>query len=292
LLTLTGSHQSPQQNQPSENSVGHVDNVGDVPRSLVLTLHPDAVQVPVHRAAATCKEVVNLHFAALSSMDLSQPPPEPQDAFFSLQISQTLSADERRSQHEHWILAKAFQDLMRGVRGSLEKAYFFIELLSAGAFIAKTNSTLDDVLTPFRTKAQKMNFPDLLGHVNQRLETPLVFAKAYSSMQAARNCFEHRNGIVGSKDAKSDGVLTMYFPGLKFFVQQDGKEVEVYKNFRTERETVLQIKMEVRERIFRVGERLTISAADFNEIAFSCVQFGTALALQLPKAGPLLKAVC
>lgn len=259
------------------------DEAATVPRSLVVTLHPDAVQVPAHKAAALCKEVVNLYFAALSSADLSQPPPEPQDTFFNLQISQTLSAEERRSQHERWVLAKAFQDLMRGVRGSLEKAYFFIELLSAGPFIAKSNSTLDQALAPFRIKAQKMNFPDLMGHVNQRLETPLVFAEAYSSMQAARNCFEHRDGIVGSQDANADGLLKMYFPGLKFYVDQGGKEVEIYKNFRTEEEAVLKIKMEVRERIFLVGERLTISAADFNEIAFSCVQFGTALALQLPK---------
>jgi hypothetical protein len=253
------------------------------PRSIVLTLHPDAVQAPAHRAAAMCKEVVNLYFAALSNADLANPPPEPQGTFFSLQISQTLSAEERRRQHEHWILAKAFQDLVRGVRGSLEKAYFFIELISAGHFIAECDSTLDELLAPFQTKAKKMNFPDLMGHVNQKLETPLAFAEAYSSMQAARNCFEHRDGIVGWRDVDEDGVLRLNFPRLKFFVKQGDKEIEIYKDFKAEAEMVIQIKMDVRERVFRFGEPLKIDAADFNDIAFSCLQFGTALAVQLPK---------
>jgi hypothetical protein len=165
----------------------------------------------------------------------------------------------------------------------LEKAYFFIELISAGRFIAESDSTLDQLLAPFETKAQKMNFPDLMGHVNQKLETPLAFAEAYSSMQAARNCFEHRDGIVGRRDVDEDGFLKLNFPRLKFFVKQGDKEIEIYKDFKAEAETVIQIKMDVRERVFRFGEPLKIDAADFNDIAFSCLQFGTALAVQLPK---------
>src|SRR5689334_23638888 len=113
-------------------------------RTFNLTLNPDGVAAPAHRAALICREVIDLYFDALSKVDLSQPPPAPDEAFFRFDIKgPNLSTEERRSAHERWVLVKAFQDLMRGVRGSLEEAYFFVELLRMGRLRARTNSTLD-----------------------------------------------------------------------------------------------------------------------------------------------------
>jgi hypothetical protein len=253
-------------------------------QTIDLTLHPDGVAAPAHRAAIICREVIDLYFDALSKADLSQPPPAPGDAFFRFDIKgPELSPEQRRGAHERWVLAKAFQDLMRGVRGSLEEAFFFIELLNVGKIRAKTDSTLDDVLAPFRAKAQQMYFPDLMAHVNRGLEKPVVFAEAYGSMQSARNCLEHRDGIVGRRDIDASGVLKISVPRMKVFVEQNQAEVEVYKNFYTEKDTLIQMRMETRDLAFRLGEPLKISAADFDDIAFACANFGTMLAQQLPK---------
>jgi hypothetical protein len=97
-----------------------------------------------------------------------------------------INADERRALHETWILSKAFQDLMRGVRASLEEAYFATELLAAGQITTATSTTLEDLLRPYRDKAAGMKFPPLLSAVNARLEKPLEFSEAYRSMQAAK----------------------------------------------------------------------------------------------------------
>ncbi|MBR1228809.1 hypothetical protein JQ600_28395 [Bradyrhizobium sp. AUGA SZCCT0176] len=155
-------------------------------RNLTLTLHADAVAAPAHNAARMCREVVDLYFGALAKADLSEPPPASQEAFFRFSITGPgITADERRSAHENWILAKAFQDLMRGVRGSLEKAYLFVQLHSIGHMQVATNTTIDELLAPFQKKARVTNFPDLLGKLNQKFATPVAFSQEYASMQSA-----------------------------------------------------------------------------------------------------------
>ncbi|MGJ4916600.1 hypothetical protein ACQR10_19520 [Bradyrhizobium sp. HKCCYLRH2060] len=254
------------------------------PHTINLTLHPDAVAAPAHRAAMICREVVDLYFDALSKADLSQPPVPPEDTFFRFSISgPEMSAEHRRGVHERWILSRAFQDLMRGVRASLEEAYFFIELFSLERIVAPSSGTLDEVLMPYRAKAQKLNFPDLMAYVNSALDSPVAFSEAYRSLQAARNCLEHRGGIVGLQDLDSSGLLKISVPRLKAFIEKDGVEIELFKNFYVEQETVLQMRAETRDLVFRLGQPLLISASDFEDIAYACANFGTLLAQQLPK---------
>jgi hypothetical protein len=49
---------------------------------------------------------------------------------------------------------------MRGVRGSLEQVYFFQELSKIKE--VKSNSTLDDLLSPLYKRASDLTFPNLL----------------------------------------------------------------------------------------------------------------------------------
>jgi hypothetical protein len=235
-----------------------------------------------------CREIVDLYFGALDKADLSAPPPEAHHAFFRFRItSEPISATERRAVHESWLLARVFQDLMRGVLASLREAHFFIEIASAGHFQAKSDMTLNEVLEPFRDRARRKKFPDLLASVNKRLDEPLVFADAYQSMQDARNCLEHADGLVGPRDVNADGELKLRFPRLKVFATKNGEEIELYENFYVEAGTEMMFRLGVRERSFRVGERLTIDASDFDDIAFACWQFGALLAQRLPKLPPL-----
>jgi hypothetical protein len=117
---------------------------------------------------------------------------------------------------ENWIFSKAFQDLLRGLKGSLEQAYIFITLLSKRHKVA-SSITLDAFLAPFRREAATLHFGPLLDRVNERLKEPLPFVDAYHSLQRVRNCFEHRNGIVGEVDAPAGGVMILSFPRVNYF---------------------------------------------------------------------------
>jgi hypothetical protein len=249
-----------------------------------IQLNPDGVAAPTHAAAITCREIIDFYFDALTRADLSKKPSAPAGKFFRFDLSgPDLSAAERRAIHENWILAKAFQELMRGVRASLEEAFFFTELLASGPIRAHSSGTLDDILAPFRKRAADLRFPPLLAQVNSRIERPLEFSDAYQSMQAARNCLEHRGGIVSRSDAGPNGIMELRFPALKVFIVRENEEIELYEGLAVEAGTEIMMRFVVRIREFKIGERLKISAADFDEISFGCFQFATELAQRLPK---------
>jgi hypothetical protein len=106
-------------------------------------------------------------------------------------------------------------------------------------------------------------------------------------MQAARNCLEHRAGIVSKADAGPGGVMELRFPRLKFFVVREGSELDVHEGMEVAAGTEIFTRLEVRIRKFNVGERLTITAADFDEIAFASFHFASQLAQLLPKIQPV-----
>jgi len=253
-------------------------------RRIEIQLQPDGVAAPTHIAATTCREIIDFYFDALARADLSKKPAAPEGQFFRFDYrGPDLSAVDRLAMHENWILGKAFQELMRGVRASLEEAFFFTELVAAGTIKAKSSGSLEDALAPFRKKAADLKFPPLLAQVNSRLDRPLEFSDAYQSMQAARNCLEHRGGIVSRSDAGPSGVMELRFPAMKAFIIREGQEVELHEGLAVEAGTEILMRLIVRVREFQIGERLKITAADFDDISFGCFQFATELAQRLPK---------
>jgi hypothetical protein len=253
-----------------------------------LSLDVNAVAEPAHIAAFKCREIVDFYFDALAKADLSKRPAVKQNGFFRFDIrGPDLTADSRRDLYERWILAKAFQDLMRGVRASLEQANLFAELISR-RYQVKADPTFEDLLSPFIAAAANQKFSQLLRDVNARLQRPLEFAAAYQSLQKARNCLEHRNGIVGKPDVGSAGAMELNFPRIKLFYERHGEEVELAAdsavNASDKRPDVeILMRFDVRFRRFNLGERLVLSIGDFNEIIFACYQFGSQLATRLPK---------
>jgi hypothetical protein len=251
-----------------------------VPGSIVLTLNLDAVLLPTQNAVVLSSEIVDFFADAVNKADLSKKPSN--DATQYKFKSPEISAEERKAMYENWIYLKAFQDLMRGVRASLEEAYVALELLSKPHKTA-SNTTLEELLAPFRRDAAKLQFPPLLDLVNSKLIPPLNFVEAYRSLQRARNCMEHRGGIVGNVDAPGGGVMILSFPRVKLFYLRGGEEIEVEAGTVIDAqdgkdEVQIIMKLDLREKRFSRYQRLAITIKDFNEIAFACNYFASQLA--------------
>jgi hypothetical protein len=99
--------------------------------------------------------------------------------------------------------------------------------LLAAPLKIKSDATLDEFFEPIKRKAAARNFGDLLAQVNSKLSQPLNFVDAYQSLQTARNCLEHRDGIVGNVDAPAGGVMILSFPRVKNFYLRKGQEIEL-----------------------------------------------------------------
>jgi hypothetical protein len=278
----------PQAGRDRAEGEGKMNETAEEAPRIQINLDANAVAAPAHAAASTCREIVDFCFGAMAKADLSKRPMGVENFFRFDAKGPDLTVDERRAMYESWILAKAFQDLMRGVRASLEQAFLFIELVSSPGHKVKSASTLGDFVAPFVQRGARKKFPNLLSDVNSRLQKPLEFAAAYQSLQNARNCLEHRGGVVGTSDIGADGMMELSFPRMKLFYERHGEEVELEAGSAVDAgdgkpDVMILMRLDVRRRHFRLGERLVLSIDDFNEIAFACFQFGSQLAMTLPK---------
>jgi hypothetical protein len=252
---------------------------------LTLQINAGRLAAIIDDAVLASSEIVNFHFNALAGANLAEPS-EGGDAKFRLR-GPAMGTDARRSLHERWILAKAFQELLRAVRHSLEEAYILVTLLTKTHRI-KSSSTLAEFLRPFQAKAASLAFPKLLDAVNDKLDPKIEFSAAYKSLQTARNCLEHRDGIVSEVETYGKPMFAMQVPRMKLFYLRDGNEIEVEAGQIIEpgddrAEVEILMKIETRERSFVRGDRLSFASADFNEIAFACHFLGQQLASRLPK---------
>jgi len=247
-----------------------------------LTLHPDAVAHPVHRAAKIATEFIPHALAAIEKADLSAPPLPP--GGFGFQINNTaMSDDETRSWYKNWLLTRGVQDLAKGVRQMLEEAYCFTRIyaLPAGQ---STWGELQGEIAAIRNKANKPSFPDLLQAVNAHLLQPLHFEREFMSLQAVRNCLEHRAGIVDQQDI-DDGctTLTLALPRMGIFVHRAGNDVEVTSGSQLAKGEEVFVTSVVRERHFELGESIQFDQAQLVEAAYGCYAFSVDLISKLPQ---------
>ncbi|MET4493495.1 hypothetical protein [Bradyrhizobium sp. LA7.1] len=251
---------------------------GEMPQ---LMLNRNAIRQPVQTAVVRSTEMVDFAFAAMSSADLSKPP---QGSNFINFKSPDLSAEDRKAAYEAWILARGFHDVVRGAKETLEQAHVYLGLLDKKP---ETQDQIESLTTRLKSKAQYAGFEDLLTATNKRLTVPLEFPSALLSLQQARNCLEHRGGIVGAEDCKGAPTFKLSFPRLKLFYVRDGAEVELTEGSIIEpgagqTHAQIMVRLELQTREFAIGDRLSFSASEFNSIAFAVMQMGEHVANRLP----------
>jgi hypothetical protein len=263
--------------------------MSEVRPTSVLELDPGRIARIIDTAVVSSSELVNFHFNALAGADLTRPAHLP-EAYFKF-VGPDLSADQRRALHESWMLAKAFQDLLRAVRHALEVAHVLTVLLGKTHKL-KSSMTVADFLRPFEARAASLRFPVLLSDVNEKLATKLDFAASYATLQLVRNCLEHRAGIVGKPETQSKEDLQLDIPRMKLFYVRDGAEIEIAKGHVVDpgaaggSEVKIMSKIETRKRTMALGERITFTLSEFNEIAFACHYLGVQLVMKMSNPEP------
>ncbi|MGB8527203.1 MAG: hypothetical protein WCD75_10250 [Rhodoplanes sp.] len=257
----------------------------EIKPKLEIKLDPKRLAAIVDSAVVSSTEIVNFHINALSGADLNKAP-ELAETIYKFRGPE-LNAVQRRTLHENWILAKSFHELLRAVRHALEEAHVFAVLLTKKHKV-RTNATLSEFLKPFQSKAASLKFPCLLAAVNELLKPKLEFAASYRSLQTARNCLEHQDGIVSKIETHGKETFDLSIPRVKLFYMRGGVEVEIAKGHTVDSgddraEVEILTKIDVRKRSLALGERLTFTLSEFNEIAFACHLLGQQLSSKLPR---------
>jgi len=251
-------------------------------------LNPNGIIAPVQQTAFLTSNIVAAAIAAFAD-DARLVSEETGVAY--RWTAQKMTADQRREAYHNWLFAKAFQDLVQGLRRSLEEASLFLALANKTTITAKADgdamAVFNDYTADLRRKAGRQHFPELLAQVNAGLTSPLRFYDEALSLRRARNCFEYRAGIVGQEDVAegSDG-LTLTFPTIAMSYMRDGNRIVVASGEIIDtRNEPIELSLQVQPSTIKnygLGERISFTVSDFSAMAFGCVLFASDLAARLP----------
>ena len=258
------------------------------PREIKLTLNPQGVINPLLRAFHDAVEVVTISLEAIDKANLSQPIVAKGRMHLTLTDPNPKPDADRRTEYSNWLVAKGFQEYVRGVRATLEEAYFYNTLIvrARNSQPGMTNNweAFRAEMNQIRKKAGNLGFPTLMREVSKNLSAPLHFEKEFLSLQKVRNCLEHRQGVVGSEDLDSgSGTLKLTFPRLRFTIEREGKEEEIGIGSVVEKDSVLRIGFASEHREFKPADKIIITSQDFCDIGWGCWAFADELGKKLPK---------
>lgn len=264
--------------------------------ALTIELNPNGVAAPAQRAVIIASQVVGICLRGLANDDLS--PPEMRGGFIGYKFDGLeMSNEERRETYRNWLLSKGFQDLARGVRETLEEAVLYLAMIKREPGMT-TLAEVEADMAAIRADAGKPPFPKLLKEVNAGLTEPMAFDAEFLSLQKARNCLEHRGGLVGPRDIDvATGTMTLSFPRLRTFYRRGDEEIEVAPGevidthepdnpFGKGEGVQIYMNRVTRSREYALGEPVVITASDFYEIAMACQLFASDVAAKLPTLPP------
>lgn len=253
---------------------------------LVLRINPNGVAAPAQQVAMAAAHVVSTCLDALAGLELTEPRHVSETMGYRFSGPE-MTSENRRAAYQNWLLAMGFQDLLRGVRQSLEEAILYLSIAREPPR-ETTWAQVEREIEEIRKRASGLNFPTLLSEVHSGLTEPMALDAEFLTMQRARNCMEHRGGIVGAKDADEDeATLTLSLPRLKLYYLREGQEIELVPGhvIDTGPEKVpARVKMRRVNRVksYAMGERITLTSAEFHESAMACFLFAGDLASKLP----------
>lgn len=252
------------------------------PTQVQLTLNTDGVIAPMMAAARFSTEAIALGLNAIAAADLNNIPNIP-SSFSGIKF-QPLEEEEvggHRDSISDWLVARGFEAIVNGVRETLEQAYLYVSIFHH-PLAPMTYGEFLKLISDVNGASNRSNFVDLLGLIRPSLTKPFVYEPQILSLQAARNCFVHRRGVVGPLDLKNGQELVLSIPNMKMFITEDGQEREIEQGMFIEKGEVISVRIELKEWKYTIGQRITISAKDFSQIAMSCVFMATDIASALP----------
>ena len=99
-----------------------------------------------------------------------------------------------------------------------------------------------------------------------------IYTDVIASMTKIRNCIMHRHGIVGNQDLNEPGKATLRWKGADFTIvgSKTGKVPPEQRGpVLTEKGDTLLIEVVMKEKSFKVGEKVTLNPQEIGEIFWS-----------------------
>jgi len=179
-----------------------------------------------------------------------------------------LSMPELRSGFSEWLVGVC-------LRRYIEVYQAFLDIVGPVALLGEFQRESFDYDSGeiFRT-FNGYTFPQKLDRIDKALSQQInpTFRQYIESINHARNCFEHRNGVVSHRDLNTEGQCIIAWRGADTFVR--ASEADEWEQALTVPVVVpplghFMMKWTARERSFAIGDHLRFSPKDISEMGTS-----------------------
>lgn len=164
-----------------------------------------------------------LHHNSIAVMDYRETPlPTDELPFIIGGIkSENLSTEDLRRLSINWLNQKAFEEFVAAILICLEEANKFLHFIKAAEDskvkpIASVEEA-EKLKKSIATKAKKAHLPVHIEQIEKLLKYQLELKEEISSINNARNCLVHRNGIVHEVDFNDKSTPCLRLKWVEFY---------------------------------------------------------------------------
>lgn len=235
-------------------------------------------------------EKITFLYNAVNDFEEKQYRPLPSDGFplFIESPEPDPTFSELREDSRDWLFLKGIQEIIVGLSESMKETYYYLKMveLHKTQQYSLTREKLIAKLNEFRKDAATLTFFDLITALSVLFEGKLQGVEEVLSINQARNCLEHRNGIVGDIDIKGGGdTFKLRYYSIRLSAEVNGQRKDIlYKdreNTITVYDPIFYGTLLIKE--FHKGDQLKFSSTDFNDIALTAANFVNQFSRYIPR---------
>ena len=200
-------------------------------------------------------------------------------------------AQTAEGQYSEWVLSNGFRDLMEYFNAFFESAHkvlaFWGLTTRQKAGIEITGSDWNQIIVSGVRSFHRRGLPDKFSHVEGKHNIPIdaKLREQILSINAARNCLVHRNGVVTEQDVGASGALEIKWTSLALIVKSENGEKELVLGEVVKKGSVIAMQSKESVKKFNLGERVLFTAQEFANICWGLFMFGDDLVQKMSDFG-------
>ena len=231
---------------------------------------------PLQQLLSHCHNNVLLGLRLVENIDRFPNPTSDELKLIQIQLmlgNQSPNINHTKKLFKKWLLINGFEDIHSCIRTTLERLFIFKSIENQ----LKTNPSLEinKANAILKKRVNKYNYPSLINAVHAELNDTLEYEKQLESINNARNCLVHRNGIIQEKDCNNEKKDKLLISGQRFkmFFKKGDDEVIAEIGKPGPENAALMLGAEEFRIEFHLGHQLDISLKQFVDILSTCIFF-------------------
>jgi hypothetical protein len=207
--------------------------------------------------------------------------------FHQLASNEEWTPEFTAAEWKRWTLRNGFRDAAEAVNSFFEEVQGILAVFSLQIKKGLTGADWNDVVDSRMKRFHRLGLPDKINFMDKQYGfrfDPVQTEQVYS-VNSARNCLVHRNGVVTDRDVTDGDKLILKWTALTIILVKDGVETQASPPCNIEAGTLVSMGHRPRHKEFAIGEHVDLDADEFAQICRTLSLFGASSAQMLEQFG-------